>query len=35
MKGMNAMKILTAIREFFMRLFRDRDFVDYVNGPDT
>ena len=29
------MKILTAIREFFMRLFRDRDFVDYVNGPDT
>ena len=29
------MKILTAIKEFFMRLFRDRDFVDYVNGPDT
>lgn len=29
------MKILTAIREFFVRLFRDRDFVDYVNGPDT
>ncbi len=29
------MKIFDKIREFFVWLFRDRDFVDYVNGPDT
>ena len=28
-------EILKKIRDFFAWVFRDRDFVDYVNGPDT
>lgn len=35
MKGQMNLKIFDKIRDFLVWLFRDRDFVDYVNGPDT